>query len=607
VPDDDDSLSGRLVADGLRLLAGGEPVMAMQRLEEAVRADPNCAAARKGYAETLVAVGTALSAAGGHQAAAPLYEQATQFDPDSVDAWANLGATYAGLRRRDDAVVALNRALQIDAGHLNARRNLGIVLKAAGQVEAARSVLAPFLSNAATINDAASAALAMPPISQSAEEIQEHRSRYAAGLDAIGRHLGALAHEGSFSAPTFALAYHGLDDRQLNERTAATFGAKVAGINYRSAWLDQWSFRGDRRIRVVIASDYLYGHTIGQLYGGVIRRLDRRQFEVVVAHGPGSIEDAFRRGVDAVADGVIHLPTGLPAQRTAIETVRPDVLFYPDVGMSGALYLLAFSRLAPRQVTAWGHPDTTGIPTVDAFISTTRFEPPGAEAHYSERLILTRDNPCFVERPKERRERLTREAFGLPPRGALFGCPQSLFKLHPDFDAVLAEIARNDPEAHIVVPALHEPAQEQMLLKRWRDHHPELVDRVVLTRRVTSEVFTAFCCVFDVLLDPLHFGSGYTFYRAAAEGVPTVTLPGEFARGRVVAGLYEQMGAGGELVATSTEDYASLALNLAHSPDRQAKLRGEIRAAASERLFDYMPAVEQLEEVFRSLVHGPLS
>ena len=34
----------------------------------------------------------------------------------------------------------------------------------------------------------------------------------------------------------------------------------------------------------------------------------------------------------------------------------------------------------------------------------------------------------------------------------------------------------------------------------------------------------------DVLLDPLHFGSGNTFYDAMVTGTPVVTWPGRFAR-----------------------------------------------------------------------------
>ena len=61
-------------------------------------------------------------------------------------------------------------------------------------------------------------------------------------------------------------------------------------------------------------------------------------------------------------------------------------MFYADLGMDIRTYFLAFARLAPVQCVTWGHPDTTGIPNMDYFISSDLIEADGAEKHYSETL-----------------------------------------------------------------------------------------------------------------------------------------------------------------------------------------------------------------------------
>ena len=71
-----------------------------------------------------------------------------------------------------------------------------------------------------------------------------------------------------------------------------------------------------------------------------------------------------------------------------------DVLFYADIGMDPTTYFLAFSRLAPVQCVTWGHPVTTGIPNIDDYLSSDVFEAPGAEAHYTERLIRLPRRPA---------------------------------------------------------------------------------------------------------------------------------------------------------------------------------------------------------------------
>ena len=48
---------------------------------------------------------------------------------------------------------------------------------------------------------------------------------------------------------------------------------------------------------------------------------------------------------------------------------------------------LAALRLAPVQCTTWGHPDSSGLPTMDYYLSSEVMEPPDADAHYTERLV----------------------------------------------------------------------------------------------------------------------------------------------------------------------------------------------------------------------------
>ena len=47
-------------------------------------------------------------------------------------------------------------------------------------------------------------------------------------------------------------------------------------------------------------------------------------------------------------------------------------------------------RLARVQATPWGHPETTGFPTIDYYLSAEALEPPNAAANYTERLVALR-------------------------------------------------------------------------------------------------------------------------------------------------------------------------------------------------------------------------
>jgi predicted O-linked N-acetylglucosamine transferase (SPINDLY family) len=82
----------------------------------------------------------------------------------------------------------------------------------------------------------------------------------------------------------------------------------------------------------------------------------------------------------------------------------------------------------------------------------------------------------------------------------------------------------------------------------------------------------------DAALDTPHFSGGNTSYEAFAFGVPIVTWPGRFMRGRVTSGAYRQMGVDGCVVG-SAEDYVATAVRLAH--DRA--WRAEIATARREQ------------------------
>lgn len=64
----------------------------------------------------------------------------------------------------------------------------------------------------------------------------------------------------------------------------------------------------------------------------------------------------------------------LQKARETVAALKLDVLVYGDVGMDALTTGLAHGRLSPVQVAFWGHPSTTGLPTIDYFITSDLFE-----------------------------------------------------------------------------------------------------------------------------------------------------------------------------------------------------------------------------------------
>jgi predicted O-linked N-acetylglucosamine transferase (SPINDLY family) len=223
-------------------------------------------------------------------------------------------------------------------------------------------------------------------------------------------------------------------------------------------------------------------------------------------------------------------------------------------------------------MATWGHSVTSGIDTVDYYVSHDRVEIPNAQDHYTERLI--RLPGYFVPRylkppPPPPRPRSKRR----------YHCPQNLFKLHPDFDAALRAVLERDAAAEIVLVDSNRPWTGQ-LRERLRRSLGALASRVRFAPRMTHAQFLEHLAEADVVLDPFYFGGWNSSCDALALGVPVVTLPGFLLPGRYTMGLYREMEIEG-CIARSPADYVEIALRLAGDDG----LRMEIRER-SERLFD---------------------
>jgi protein O-GlcNAc transferase len=263
------------------------------------------------------------------------------------------------------------------------------------------------------------------------------------------------------------------------------------------------------------------------------------------------------------------------------------------------------------QCVTWGHPVTTGIEAIDYFISSDDLEIAESDQHYTERLVRLRNLAIYYYRPalsselsgvRSAEQETRRAAFSLPTTGCLYGCPQSLLKLHPDFDEIIAGILRRDLLGSLVLLKGARPVWEQSLRQRFETTMPDVVDRIRFVPRQDYLRFLELNSLIDVLLDPLHFGGGNTSYEGLAMGVPIVTLPSQFLRGRITWALYRQMGVL-DCVVNSAQEYIDRAVQLGTDHDYRATVKAKI-AGASELLFENSAGVRELEMFLRQAVDG---
>ena len=295
--------------------------------------------------------------------------------------------------------------------------------------------------------------LSLPAVYRDRRELREVHQDLQQNIERLfDRSISLDELPGAWGNSLFFLPYSGLDVRELRERIASAYSSACPGLEFEAPHLQTHRGNLERRPRRIgFLSMHFAKHTIAKLTSGLINKLSRDSFKVLLFRFPDRTQrlvdaveaialpahlDELQRLARPIGDEVVDLPADLARARRAISEQELDALIYTDVGMDALPYFLAFARLAPVQCAMWGHPVTTGLPTVDYFISSACLEPNDGGRHYTERLVELSRLPAFYPRPHPAAEGC-RSPLDLESGIHHYVCAQSLFKLHPDFDDII--------------------------------------------------------------------------------------------------------------------------------------------------------------------------
>jgi len=523
-------------------------------------------------------------------------------NPDNESAWSHLGSVYWQTGRYQEAINAFRKAVELKPGLAHTHGNLGNALLEQGDAREAVDCLQRAAEISQTAGARICASTAIPPIMESSGQIREFRQQLLSNLQQLIDGKPAVSDPlREIGKTSFFLAYHGENDRVLQAKFAELYISCCPDLQWTAPHCNGRSEHvpGDK-IRIGFLSRHFRNHSIARTSTGIIALLPRDRFHVIAIFlDPPS--DEMGRKIAQVADEVVILPGSLQVARSMLSARTLDILYYQDIGMDVFSYFLAFSRLAPVQCTSFGHPETSGIPNIDYYISTRAWEPEDGSEHYSEKLVMLEhavavtsyDKPVMPEILK------THEQFGLDMDRNIYTCPQALFKFSPEFDRILAGILQRDPKGVLVLFEGRFPRWTQIIMERLAKVIPDSAHRVLILPQQRSIDFINLLALSDVVLDTIHFCGFNTTLEAFTAGTPVVTMPGKFMRSRHTAAYYHAMDID-ECIASNPEEYIDIALRLATDPEYRADISNRINNSVS-KLWNDHTVIDDLAAAFTAM------
>jgi predicted O-linked N-acetylglucosamine transferase (SPINDLY family) len=597
-----------------------------------LREDPNHVASLNNLAGLLIKQGH-------FEQAAQHLSRVLALAPDHLPALCNQAILHHAAGRLDDAITLLKQVCQTHPSASQPRYQLALMIMQSGQLEEADSMLQQLIAlnpkhakawtrrgeiqqqfnnpgQALMAYDEAirfspedakpalklKRALALPIILHDLEHIDLCRQTLMQTLDRLEVELVQIADPlEAIATTTSYLAYHGRDDRPIQQSLASFYRKACPSLTWEAPHVSQ-PYAPQRPIRLAMVSRYLNNHTIGMFMLGIAQQLDPAKFELSVFHVSNQ-HDAIAEAINAKAVFSAVLPPHLHAARKLIASQQPDVLLYPDIGMEPMAYFLAFARLAKVQCAWWGNRVTTGIDTMDYYLSNEALESANAQDRYTEKLVCLPTLAMYPQRPQPAQERTPLSHWGIESNAHLYLCCQNLFKVHPDFDDLLKQILEKDADALIVFFQGRHPHWHQMLRNRWNKTIGQMGRRIVFLPRQPFPLFLQLVEQAHVILDTLHFTGGNTTFQCLGLGKPIVTLPGTYMKSRITAAVYEQMGMT-ELIAANTDDYIRLTVKLGTDEAFNQQMSRKI-LAENQVLFTHSPAVHELEVFLLNACNAP--
>ncbi len=598
---------------------------------------------------------------GRHDVAAELIGRAIALNPNSPEAYNNLGLALNGNGRVGDAIDAYQSALALRPNYANAFYNLGDALRSTGNLDGAiaayrqaiglrpdfaeaHSNLGNALADKGQLDEAISsyrqAISIRPDFAQAlnnlgnclkdreqfadaiaaftkAIDLNPSSAEFHLNLGSVFKALGRLdegisetrkaialkpqSHEAQ-SNLLFSLHYHAGFDAKMLAEELHRWGREHADPLRPSDEHDinerPRDPRPDRRLRIGYVSPDFREHVVGQNLLPLLSHHDRDKFEIT-CYAHVLAPDAMTKRLQQQADHWKNI-VGVSNEEVARHVREDSIDILVDLALHTAQNrLLVFARKpAPVQVTWLAYCSSSGMSAMDYRLSDPYFDPPESDlSGYAEKTMRL-PHTYWCYQPGGPAPEPTQTP-AIDNGFITFGCLNNFAKVSAAAMDLWAKILVAIPTSRLI---LHAPLGDRQteIAERFARGGVEK-NRIRFVGNQPWQGYAQTYSQIDIALDPFPFGGGITTCDALWMGVPVVTLSGKTAVGRGGRSILSNIGLP-ELIAYTPDQYIQIAIDLARTTERLNNLRLSMRARMlASPLMDAPAFARDMEEAYREM------
>ena len=564
---------------------------ALVSCERSIKLKPDCAEAWSNR-------GIALNNLRRHEEALASCERSIELKPSSAEAWSNRGNTLRDLRRHEEALTSYERSIKLKPDYAEAWSNRGIALNDLKRYEEALA------SYERSIKLKPDSDYILGNLLHTQMKICDW-----ADLDGRCQTLGGLLTANRASSPFAVLGL--FDDPLLQQQCAELHAKSKFNFNNERRLITKEGRRDPKnKIRVGYFSADFHDHATMYLMAELFDCHDRGKFEVFgFSFGPKK-DDAMRnraqKGLDSFFDvSSLSDPNVAALARAQQIDIAVDLKGYtqdsrPAIFGHGA---------APIQINYLGFPGTMGTPAIDYLIADRVLIPDNLKSAYSEKIIYLPNSYQVNDSKRKISDRaFTREELGLPESSFVYCCFNNNWKILPEIFDTWVRITQRVPNS--VLWLYEDNPTAALNLKAQAKRQKLDPSRLVFARHLPHAEHLARYRLADLFLDTFPCTAHTTASDALWAGLPVLTRFGKSFASRVASSLLHGAGLP-ELITHTTEEYESLAIDLAKNSGKISSLKARLaNNRATCPLFNTALFTQHIESAYQAVYeryHGGLA